>query len=335
MTAPVPDRELHGQSPRKGLILCVDDEPNIVRALQWLLQKEFDVRTACSGREALDLVRELDFDVVISDQRMPVMAGVDFLREVRALRPRAMRILMTGYSDMHAMLRSVNESEVYRFITKPWNTVELPKIIAEAAEIARTQPVAAEPPEPEPPSEEAAKPCVLVIEDDPAMHRWILDTIGAEVVTAHVANLADAIRWINEAQPSVILSEIKVGGFDATRLIRLMKQKHPATVSVILSAEGDADTVTALINQGQIYRFITKPVKAGYFKLVINSALAKHRQLSALPALAARHRVEAPSAAIEDSLVVDVAHAAKTTAARRGDESFLGRVSSAFRSLFG
>ena len=66
--------------PKKGLILCVDDEPNILRALRWLLQKEFEVVTAPSGHEALALVRQHDFDVVISDQRMPGMTGVELLR---------------------------------------------------------------------------------------------------------------------------------------------------------------------------------------------------------------------------------------------------------------
>ena len=96
----------------RGRVLCVDDEPNVLRALHWLLQKDFDVSTATSGQEGLKLVRESSFDVVISDQRMPEMSGVDFLREVRAIAPRAMRILLTGYSDMQAILRSVNESEM-------------------------------------------------------------------------------------------------------------------------------------------------------------------------------------------------------------------------------
>jgi len=77
----------------KSKILCVDDEPNIVRSLQWLLQREFEVHTASSGQDALALVNQHDFDVVISDQRMPVMTGVEVLREVKRLSPRTMRIL--------------------------------------------------------------------------------------------------------------------------------------------------------------------------------------------------------------------------------------------------
>ena len=82
---------------KKGLILCVDDEPNILRSLNWLLRKDFDVLTAPNGHEALALVRQNDFDVIISDQRMPGMTGVEFLREVSRVSPRAIRILLTGY----------------------------------------------------------------------------------------------------------------------------------------------------------------------------------------------------------------------------------------------
>lgn len=125
---------------KKGRVLCVDDEPNIVRSLQWLLQKEFEVFTAGSGHDALALVAQHDFDVVISDQRMPVMTGVEVLREVRRMSPRTMRILLTGYSDMQAIVRSVNESEVFRFINKPWNIAELPRVVGQAVVIAKTQP---------------------------------------------------------------------------------------------------------------------------------------------------------------------------------------------------
>jgi DNA-binding NtrC family response regulator len=113
----------------KGRILCVDDEPAILRSLQWLLRRRFEVSVAPGGAEALALLRDGDFDVVVSDQRMPGMSGAELLREVRRLSPRSMRILLTGYSDIQAILRSVNEGEVFRFIHKPWDVNELPEVI--------------------------------------------------------------------------------------------------------------------------------------------------------------------------------------------------------------
>ena len=83
---------------------------NILRALSWLLQKDFRGGHRGRRRRSPGLVRRDDFDVVISDQRMPGMSGVDLLREVKAIAPRAMRILLTGYADVQSVLRSVNVS---------------------------------------------------------------------------------------------------------------------------------------------------------------------------------------------------------------------------------
>jgi len=295
-------------SEKKGLVLCVDDEPNIVRALQWLLQKDFDVKTASSGEEALTLVRQHDFDVLISDQRMPQMTGVEFLREARKISPRSVRILLTGYSDLQAILRSVNESEVYRFINKPWNISELPKVVEQAAMIAKTQPVEA----PEPELTEAAPLSVLggerllLIDDDPASQDVLLGAIGDSIAFSYAQNLAEAIGILNEQRVSVIVSETRVGTVDATRLINVMKDKHPEIVTIMLSANPDTDAVTELINGGQIYRFVPKPARTGYLKLVVNSALVKHRRLIESPELAGRYKVEKMSDERLRSLVSDV-----------------------------
>ncbi|SIP88631.1 serine/threonine protein kinase [Aromatoleum tolulyticum] len=321
-----------------GKVLCVDDEPGIVRSLQWLLQKQFEVLTATSGAEALELVKQHDFDVVISDQRMPTMTGVEVLREVRKLSPRTMRILLTGYSDMQAIVRSVNESEVFRFINKPWNIAELPKVVAQAITIAKTQPVEAPAPEI---SEDAPIIAngerILVIDDDPEMGRAVSDLVGASAKVSFTRNLADAVGILNSEQVSVIVSETRVGTIDATRLVRLMKSKHPEIVTVMLTAESDADTITTLINQGQIYRFVPKPIRTGYLKLVLQSALRKHSALASDPALTFRHTVEATSAGAMESLISDVQLAAPQaeTAAAAKSGGFMASLGAGFRRIFG
>lgn len=321
----------------KSKILCIDDEPNIVRSLQWLLQKEFEVLTAGSGQEALALVHQHDFDVVISDQRMPVMTGVEVLREVKRLSPRTMRILLTGYSDMQAIVKSVNESEVFRFINKPWNIAELPQVVAQAAEIARSRPAESGEEVTEDMPIVANGDCILVIDDDPAMAQAVSEVVGEAAKVSYSQNLADAVGILNKESVSVIVSETRVGSIDATRLVRLMKSRHPEIVTVMLTDDGDADTVTALINQGQIYRFVPKPVRSGYLKLVINSALRKHSSLSLEPALNGRHVVEATAAGTVDSLMIDVQqaamqHEARGQARRTG---FMAAFGAGFRRLFG
>ena len=347
-------------SEKKGKVLCLDDEPNISRALQWLLQKDFDVVASNSPREALALLREHDFDVLISDQRMPEMTGVEFLREARRITPRSMRILLTGYSDLQAILRSVNESEIYRFINKPWNISELPKVVEQAAQISRTQPV--ELPEPEMTEETPIRltgdECVLLIDDDVSMRDVVRDAVSDGVRFRHAQNLGEAITILNEQRVSVIVSETRVGSIDATRLISIMKQKSPEIISVMLSAEADADMVSNLINEGQIYRFVPKPVRAGYLKLVINSGLVKHRRLVETPGLVRRYTVNQladdklaalmedvrkvvstlkPSTTASPTPVVGGASkpSARTSKVQESDHSVLGRVSAGLKRLFG
>ena len=99
-------------------VLFVDDEERILRALRALF-RDADVYTTANPREAPKLAKEHDVDVVVCDQRMPEVLGVDVLREIRQVAPRAIRILLTGYADLKAVLSSVNEGEVYRFVNKP------------------------------------------------------------------------------------------------------------------------------------------------------------------------------------------------------------------------
>jgi serine/threonine-protein kinase len=281
----------------RGRVLCVDDEPNVLRALNWLLQKDFDVSTASSGLEGLKLVREsASFDVIISDQRMPEMNGVDFLREVRSITPRAMRILLTGYSDTQAILRSVNESEIFRYVNKPWNVTDLPKMVAQAAEIARSLPETQTDPEPLGDAALAASAArILILDEDPGVHAQAELAIGDYAEVLHTTSVLDAVQQLQSGNISVIVTETHIGTVDSTRLIRLLKQHYPEIVTVVLAEASGADLVSSLINQGQIYRFVPKPIKAGYLKIILRSAIAKHQQLKQDPALLGRHQVEAIS----------------------------------------
>ena len=117
-------------------ILLVDDEVNITKALRRLLMDidQYDVYIANSGQEALELLaEETDIAVIVSDQRMPAMTGVEFLNKARNLVPDAVRILLTGYADIEASIAAINEGAVFRYLTKPWEDEPLLRAISEAA----------------------------------------------------------------------------------------------------------------------------------------------------------------------------------------------------------
>ncbi|WP_298436996.1 response regulator [Geobacter sp.] len=117
-------------------ILCVDDETNVLRALErMLLDYDYELLTATSAAEGLELLGKVEpVQIVISDYRMPVMNGVDFLREVCARWPDTVRIVLSGYADTAAIVAAINEGEIYRFVPKPWNDEELKVTIANALE---------------------------------------------------------------------------------------------------------------------------------------------------------------------------------------------------------
>lgn len=115
-------------------ILIVDDEPANLRALERLFRDDYEVITAGSGADALELLRQHDIALLITDQRMPSMTGIDLLKNTVPLRPRMVRIILTGYTDIDALVEAINCGQVYKYVTKPWNNDDLRLTVARALE---------------------------------------------------------------------------------------------------------------------------------------------------------------------------------------------------------
>lgn len=121
--------------PSRPTLIVVDDEPDVLRSLQDLLRFEYRVRTFTNPVEALAALEAEDAAVVMSDQRMPGMSGVEFLRRAKALRPDSTRLLFTGYSDITAVVDAINEGNVFRYISKPWVPEELGAILRQSVAV--------------------------------------------------------------------------------------------------------------------------------------------------------------------------------------------------------
>jgi two-component system response regulator HupR/HoxA len=106
-------------------ILIVDDEPAILESLEMTLGSDYRVYTAESGEEGLAILERENIALIISDQVLPSMSGVEFLEKAIELDPHAIRMLLTGYADIRSMSRAINEGRIYRFITKPWEPEEV------------------------------------------------------------------------------------------------------------------------------------------------------------------------------------------------------------------
>lgn len=126
---------LEAGSPRLPVILCVDDEPNILSALKRLFRgKGWHVRSAAGGQAGLALMESEAVDLIISDMRMPEMDGAQFLAHVRVRWPDTVRLLLTGHSDINAIIEAINRGEIYRYITKPWDDNDIVLIVRQALE---------------------------------------------------------------------------------------------------------------------------------------------------------------------------------------------------------
>lgn len=120
-------------SRKQRTLLLVDDEENIVAALKRVLRRDgYRIVTACSGEEGLRRLAENEVDVIVSDQRMPGMTGVEFLNRAKALYPQTVRLVLSGYTELQSIIDAVNEGAIYKFLTKPWDDERLRGHVAEA-----------------------------------------------------------------------------------------------------------------------------------------------------------------------------------------------------------
>jgi putative nucleotidyltransferase with HDIG domain len=116
-------------------ILCVDDEPNILSAMRRMFMLSgFSIEEATSGAQALQKLEQQEFHLILSDMQMPEMNGAELLAQVRQRWPKVMRLMLTGTADLKTAISAINEGEIYRYLTKPWNDEELVSTVKSALE---------------------------------------------------------------------------------------------------------------------------------------------------------------------------------------------------------
>jgi serine/threonine-protein kinase len=262
-------------APARTKVLFVDDEERILTALGALFRGEYEVHTCAGGEAAIEYLKANPVQVVVSDQRMPGMPGVELLREVRKIAPRTVRILLTGYSDLAAMVGSINEGEVFRFVKKPWDNDEIRGVMKEAAEAAAT---VAPPPAPKLQAPKVAA-SVLVIDTDPSLARGLGHMLGG--VTVHeAASAAEAAKVLQANDVAAVVADLRAGSTGLVSLFKLLKAKRPNTLTILLSDQTDSEVVVDLINQAQVHRYLTKPVNAKALHEHVSDALKRYSGLA-------------------------------------------------------
>ena len=332
-------------------LLFVDDEQRVLNSMRIMFRRQFDLFLASHGAEALDIVKDKDIDVIVADHRMPRMTGVEVLSKVRTLSPRTVRILLTGYADLDAVEGSINESEVFRFLTKPCAPKQLRETIELAARLAREAP-APEAPElsphdtleiimeadtvteiggetkqseaaarslneriartdrmeapqfvPPEPAAAAALPTeprpklatglgIVVFSSDNEVIDTVQKAVRGRLPVYNAGNIVHVVKILAEHRPGVLVTDVSDDKATIQAMTARLKEHVPQLVTIAVSQHRDVLDMVWLINHGQIFRFLRKPLSAGRCAISLQAALQHHRVLLKNPELVKRHEVD-------------------------------------------
>jgi DNA-binding NtrC family response regulator len=284
----------------KATILFVDDEERVLRSLEMLFRHRFKIYTTTDGNEAVDICRRDRVHVIVSDQRMPAVTGVEVLRRVREVSPNTMRLLLTGYSDLDAIVNSVNEGEIFRYLSKPWSAKEIVSIVNQAATIALSLENEGGT------TASGVAPGVLVIDEDPSVVEMVKAICGKERQVSWSVDLDEAFQTLAASDIAVVVCDIRLRGRDISAAVKALKESTPMVLTIVQTQLQDVETLRSLINHGQIYRFLPKPARRGLLEMSLDAASRRHVAMKAVPQLAARYQTEkndqAPVAALSSRL---------------------------------
>ncbi len=283
---------------QKPKIAFIDDEPRILRSLKMHFRQSHDVFITTDASELMKYVSEHDVQVVISDQRMPDKQGTEVLRDIKAASPNTLRILLTGYADLNAVIDSVNEGEIYRYITKPWQNDELKQIVNKATEIAQqtqeitqntmqgndTQKVSG--------GSTGSNRNILVLDDDESVYQQIKSHFKSAYTVSWASNLEQAAKLLQKKRFGVTITDSTLNKENITPIVYALKNIQPDLMVLMLTEFKDAHMVIDLINKGQVYRCLPRPTNFSIMSISLDRAFDHHERLVEQPILAARHHVE-------------------------------------------
>ena len=379
----------------KARILFVDDEKRVLNAMRGLFRRDYELYLTTEGAEAVRLAAEHDVDVIVADQRMPGMTGIEVLDIVKRRSPRTVRILLTGYADPSAVEGSINIGEVFRFLSKPCPPQMLKDTLALAINAARTRSAGSSeplvetaapkpgatqvgvPPAPPTPAQAAARapisppqasrnvsppappiesrpapPPVEAIADEddtqpglpalreesaPRPSRWksvtnvvmaedtveetrsnaslaaanaAMNSVGvvvftidsefaatvfrsmpADRTTAVATTLIKVAEAIEKQNAGVLITDFTQNKTTLQKIIGVLKKYRPELVTIAVSDGRDTTDMINLINYGQVFRYLLKPLEPDALLNDINAAVIRHLYLLKNPEAAIRHEV--------------------------------------------
>lgn len=403
----------------RARILFVDDEKRVLNSMRGLFRREYELFLTCEGAEAVKIADENEIDVIVADQRMPGMTGIEVLAKIKERSPRTVRILLTGYADPSAVEGSINIGEVFRFLSKPCPPKELRETLSLAIEAARTTPIETKPPtlpvatsspvspplaadssapesrataatapmrpaevkftdqpqtpaiaEPEPPIQDAppqelpladtdeTHPALPVLDEsviaatgDHSSTHWqsvtnvimsednveetqeqvalttatlgvhdvgvVVFTVDSEFATSVIravspdrpaylaTTLIKVAQAIEQHNAGVLVTDFTSNKTALQRIIGVLKHHMPELVTITVSDGRDTTDMIRLINYGQVFRYLLKPIDAEKLRDDVHAAVIRHLYLLNNPESTKRHKVTHTPETVDSSHTVN------------------------------
>lgn len=283
----------------KSNILFVDDEPMILSSLNMLFKSRYKVYLAENGFDALEIIKSVPIKVICSDQRMPGMLGHELLRQVKEISPNTVRMLLTGYSDLDAIIGSVNAGEVFRFINKPWQGefmlyvmklgIEIYDKVTRLQEEEMSKTVETTTEE-RPVSDrrvhievEEEKPSVMFVDYSEEETRKLVEKFQNAFNVVAVNSVDAAFQEMAKKPVSVIVSNINFGDVDGVSFLDTIRREYPNTVSVILTEVKDASLAIRSINELNVFRYLVKPMPEEMISETLEKAIERSKAFKKTP----------------------------------------------------
>ncbi|HLP98819.1 MAG TPA: response regulator [Sideroxyarcus sp.] len=264
-------------------ILLVDDEQNILNALRRELHDHFEVETFADPVAALEHCRNTQFDLVIADYNMPEMDGLEFLKQLGRIQPDASRMLLSGHADIDTLIRTINETHVYRFIAKPWEKAELIASVEQALsyrdailknrlQANRRRPSAA--------AQEPPVFRIVLVESDAHLrtlmarsltdendHGSLYGAIQQELQQGASAtkfqctvesfeNAHAALAHVEQNPCDLIVCAQSLSDMDGIQLLSKMRQIWPDVARILISSEPDKSMLSQAINEAAVQNLL-------------------------------------------------------------------------------
>lgn len=291
----------------KPNLLCIDDEKRILRSLKVIFRRTHNVYTTTCPNEYKELLKKHNIHVIISDQRMPEVTGTELLRRAAKWSPNSMRILLTGYADLAAVIDSINEGEIFRYLTKPWNNEEIKIVVQKATEIAlksnkKPQMLGSTKKHLPLSPNTSLQPSILLIDENTTASKNFCDNFCSKYNILCANDFNEVEQFLTTKQFHVAVINIEFRGENLSPLIFLLKKKQPALITIILADFDDIRSLIDLINKGQVFRCLPNPVSNKMLERSLQRAVKRHEELNSDTKQQLRHQTERIKNSVKSSI---------------------------------